>query len=293
MSKEAESSGLKGSKKYVNAAVLERKKAASDDNIVVSLHPADTMGKLQLFCGDTLLNKLKLRGRLADLQTMVIALGQAAVYSEKQSAPLSQAQSSLDEAAKLINQVYSVLPNYDVVCKLSETCSFILGIPIGPILATKGVSEILDKFRDTKSFCEYKYDGEHAQINYLENGSVEIYSRNAERNSGKFTNVVSSVERGKGKLAIQRFLTVTVECKLKKSSVRSLVLDCKVFAYDRDEQKPFQSRGPSQKEGRVQWNQTTGEDSRIWTRNPRSRRVRGTAEWKPLDEGTDGGLRVR
>lgn len=33
------------------------------------------------------------------------------------------------------------------------------------------------------------------QIHYMEDGSVEIYSRNAERNTGKFPDVVLTVAR--------------------------------------------------------------------------------------------------
>ncbi|PHT33792.1 DNA ligase 1 [Capsicum baccatum] len=89
---------------------------------------------------------------------------------------------------------------------------------------TKGVSEILDKFQDMEFTCEYKYDGERAQIHYMEDGSVEIYSRNAERNTGKFPDVVAAISR------------------LKKSSAASFVLDCELVAYDREKQKilPFQ-----------------------------------------------------
>lgn len=79
------------------------------------------------------------------------------------------------QAAKAVKQVYSVLPIYDKivsallrigVSKLLETCTFSLGVPVGPMLAkpTKGVSEILDKFQDTEFTCEYKYDGERAQV---------------------------------------------------------------------------------------------------------------------------------
>lgn len=71
--------------------------------------------------------------------------------------------------------MYSVLPVYDKVIPallsvgvwdLQKTCSFTPGIPVGPMLAkpTKGVSEIVQKFQDTEYTCEYKYDGERAQV---------------------------------------------------------------------------------------------------------------------------------
>lgn len=43
--------------------------------------------------------------------------------------------------------------------------------------------------------CLFVANFNHAQIHYLENGSVEIYSRNAERNTGKFPDVVVAVSR--------------------------------------------------------------------------------------------------
>lgn len=79
------------------------------------------------------------------------------------------------KAAKIIKQVYSVLPSYDKIVpsllqvgvwKLPEACNFTLGVPIGPMLAkpTKAVSEIIDKFQGMEFTCEYKYDGERAQV---------------------------------------------------------------------------------------------------------------------------------
>lgn len=177
----------------------------------------------------------KLRIGLAE-QTLLAALGQAAVHAEKNSSPPAHIDSSFEEAAKIVKQVYSVIPVYDKIVpalitggvwNLSKTCSFTPGVPIGPMLSkpTKGVSEILDKFQDMEFTCEYKYDGERAQIHYLENGSVEIYSRNAERNTGKFPDVVLAVSR------------------LKKPSITSFVLDCELVAYDREKRKilPFQT----------------------------------------------------
>lgn len=57
----------------------------------------------------------------------------------------------------------------DGVWNLSKTCMFTPGIPIGPMLAkpTNGVSEIIDKFQDTVFTCEYKYDGERAQVTFI------------------------------------------------------------------------------------------------------------------------------
>ncbi|XP_073002061.1 DNA ligase 1-like isoform X2 [Typha latifolia] len=175
----------------------------------------------------------KMRIGLAE-KTVLVALGQAAVYSET-GPPPSKSQSSLEEAGKIIKQVYSVLPIYDKIVpallqvgvwKLPKACNFSLGVPVGPMLAkpTKAVSEILDKFQGMEFTCEYKYDGERAQIHYLEDGAVEIYSRNAERNTGKYPDVVNAVSR------------------FRKPTVRSFVLDCEIVAYDREKQRilPFQ-----------------------------------------------------
>ncbi|KAL0316220.1 UNVERIFIED_CONTAM: Cell division control protein 48D [Sesamum radiatum] len=69
MSNQAESSDSKGTKRDFSTAILERKKAPNrlvvdeainDDNSVVSMHP-ETMEKLQLFRGDTILIKGKKR----------------------------------------------------------------------------------------------------------------------------------------------------------------------------------------------------------------------------------------
>ncbi|KAK7334790.1 hypothetical protein VNO80_26555 [Phaseolus coccineus] len=131
--------------------------------------------------------QVKLRIGYAE-QTLLAAIGQAAAYSEEHSRPPPEVQSPLDKASDVVKQVYSVLPDYDKI-----------------------ISALL---RSVEFTCEYKYDGERAQIHYLENGKVEIYSRQAERNTGKFPDVVDAVK------------------SLKKRSVSSFILDCEIIAYD-------------------------------------------------------------
>jgi ATP-dependent DNA ligase len=74
--------------------------------------------------------------------------------------------------------------------------------------------------------CEYKYDGERAQVHLTSDGKVFIYSRNSENNTSKFPDIVEFLP------------SVT------KPGVTAVVLDCEAVAYDREEKKilPFQVR---------------------------------------------------
>ncbi len=55
---------------------------------------------------------------------------------------------------------------------------FTPGVPVKPMLAkaTTGISEVLDKFSEQEFTCEYKYDGERAQVHFIKDGGkVFIY----------------------------------------------------------------------------------------------------------------------
>ncbi len=141
----------------------------------------------------------------------------------------------LEEAVKIIKRAYSELPCYDemipVVLKegisnLPNYCKPRPGIPLRPMLAkpTKGVRDVLNRFTDISFTCEFKYDGERAQIHRLEDGTMNIYSRNAENNTTKYPDVIATMPL------------------VAKPGVTSFIIDSEAVAYDTESKKllPFQ-----------------------------------------------------
>nr|XP_056719027.1 DNA ligase 1 [Euleptes europaea] len=141
----------------------------------------------------------------------------------------------LDERALIVKQAFCELPNYDTIVpvllehgveSLPQHCKITPGIPLKPMLAhpTKGIGEVLKRFEEAAFTCEYKYDGERAQIHILENGEVHIYSRNQENNTSKYPDIVSRMP------------------KVKKSTVQSCIIDAEAVAWDPDSKQiqPFQ-----------------------------------------------------
>ena len=74
--------------------------------------------------------------------------------------------------------INSELPSYDLVIpaliesgigSLREKRQLTPGVPLKPMLAkpTKAIGEVLDRFENKKFTCEYKYDGERAQVTPL------------------------------------------------------------------------------------------------------------------------------
>ncbi|KAJ6652999.1 hypothetical protein lerEdw1_010204 [Lerista edwardsae] len=188
----------------------------------------------------------KLRIGLAE-QSVLSALAQAAsltppgqkfppeVLDAGKGKSLEVRKAWLDERALIVKQAFCELPNYDTIVpvllehgveSLPQHCKITPGIPLKPMLAhpTKGIGEVLKRFEEAAFTCEYKYDGERAQIHILENGEVHIYSRNQENNTTKYPDIVSRIP------------------KVKKSTVQSCILDAEAVAWDPESKQiqPFQ-----------------------------------------------------
>ncbi|XP_073705016.1 DNA ligase 1 [Garra rufa] len=188
----------------------------------------------------------KLRIGLAE-QSVLTALSQAvclsppgqefppAVLDAGKKMSVENRRAWLEEKALILKQTYCEMPNYDAIIpvllkegidELPKHCKLTPGVPLRPMLAhpTKGVGEVMKRFDEASFTCEYKYDGERAQIHILENGEVRIFSRNQEDNTSKYPDIISRIPQ------------------VKKENVRSCVLDSEAVAWDREKKQiqPFQ-----------------------------------------------------
>ncbi|KIM66216.1 hypothetical protein SCLCIDRAFT_1211444 [Scleroderma citrinum Foug A] len=139
-------------------------------------------------------------------RTVLVALAHAAILAEKDGKKWSKEKlaSRLEEAAGIMKSVYSELPTYDLVIPallnhgistLRDTCKLTPGVPLKPMLAkpTKAIGEVLDRFENKHFTCEYKYDGERAQVHRLEDGTIGVFSRNSEDMSKKYPDLVEQL----------------------------------------------------------------------------------------------------
>ncbi|XP_038218673.1 DNA ligase 1-like [Zerene cesonia] len=191
----------------------------------------------------------KLRIGLAE-QSVLQALGAACAASPPAGASAQldvaatmsaeQFKARVDEFALTIKTTYCECPNYETlvaallqhgVQALPQHCRLTPGVPLKPMLAhpTRAVADLFTRFENEVFTCEWKYDGERAQIHVPGDDAprldqAAIFSRNQENNTSKYPDVI-------GRLP-----------SLLKDTVKSCVLDCEAVAYDLEKKQilPFQ-----------------------------------------------------
>ncbi|EEH40171.2 DNA ligase [Paracoccidioides lutzii Pb01] len=185
----------------------------------------------------------KLRLGLAE-RTVLVALAHAMVAHEVElQGKKAPATEQLAKGEEILKSVYSELPSYEVIIpamlehgifNLKDKCKLQPGVPLKPMLAkpTKSITEVLDRFEGKNFTCEYKYDGERAQIHYISREAISecratastlqkdgggvcaIFSRNSEDLSKKYPDILGKLENWV------------------KKGTKSFVLDCETVAWD-------------------------------------------------------------
>jgi DNA ligase-1 len=182
--------------------------------------------------------------------TMLIALARAFIYSKPAGAEFEVRPQNewgrlkKDELAEIYNNAEEIVkasyarhPNYNdlIPClleigpaeELLVRCGLTLHIPLRPMLGsiTRDLSDMLTKLQGRSFSCEYKYDGQRAQVHCDEQGKVSIFSRHLELMTEKYPDLVSLVPQIRGE------------------GVSSFILEGEVVAVDREtgDLQPFQT----------------------------------------------------
>ncbi|KAL6692783.1 ATP-dependent DNA ligase [Trichoderma pleuroticola] len=141
------------------------------------------------------------------------------------------------KAEEIVKASFARHPNYnDLVPALLDVgvceelllrCGLTLHVPLRPMLGsiTRDLSEMLTKLQGRDFACEYKYDGQRAQVHCDEKGKVSIFSRHLELMTEKYPDLVELVP------------------KIRGEGIGSFIMEGEVVAVDREtgELKNFQT----------------------------------------------------
>ncbi|KAK0649557.1 DNA ligase I [Cercophora newfieldiana] len=149
------------------------------------------------------------------------------------------------------NDIVPAMLEIGVCEELLTRCGLTLHIPLRPMLGsiTRDLSEMLTKLQDRDFACEYKYDGQRAQIHCDAESKVSIFSRHLELMTDKYPDLVALVPKIRGEgvdsfimegevVAVDRstgdlknFQTLTNRAR-KDVAIGSITVDVCLFAFD-------------------------------------------------------------
>lgn len=155
--------------------------------------------------------------------TMLIALSRAFLLSRPPGADFpvrnqkelaSMKKEELAEvyarAEEIVKACFARRPNYnDLVPVMLEIgvceellirCGLTLHVPLRPMLGsiTRDLAEMLTKLDGREFACEFKYDGQRAQIHCDDRGKVTIFSRHLELMTDKYPDLVALMPKVRG-----------------------------------------------------------------------------------------------
>jgi DNA ligase-1 len=98
------------------------------------------------------------------------------------------------------NDLIPVLLEIGVCDEMLVRCGLSLHIPLRPMLGsiTRDLSEMLTKLQGRNFSCEYKYDGQRAQVHCDRQGKVTIFSRHLELMTDKYPDLVALIPKIRG-----------------------------------------------------------------------------------------------
>ncbi|CAK8542670.1 unnamed protein product [Lathyrus sativus] len=145
----------------------------------------------------------------AMLRTVLPALAHAVVLNSRHTACQEGTTENLKAELQVLSvavvEAYNILPNLDIIVPSLmnkgiefsvSTLSMVPGIPIKPMLAkiTNGIPQALKLFQNKAFTCEYKYDGQRAQIHRLCDGSIHVFSRNGDESTLRFPDLIDMIK---------------------------------------------------------------------------------------------------
>ncbi|KAI7850107.1 ATP-dependent DNA ligase [Circinella umbellata] len=138
-------------------------------------------------------------------------------------------------AEGLLKECYAQCPNWDVIVpwllkcgdikRIFEQCGLTVGVPLRPMLGqiTKTMSNVFTKLQSRDFVCEFKYDGQRAQIHMDARGNTHIFSRHLEDMTDKYPDIVKCLPH------------------IKKEQTESFIMDAEIVAINENGKiLPFQ-----------------------------------------------------
>jgi DNA ligase 1 len=131
------------------------------------------------------------------------------------------------------------------IMELRDHCKLRPGVPLKPMLAkpTKAITEVLDRFDGQPFTCEYKYDGERAQIHYVAKDAPQELSQATQEATKEAANGVASIFSRNSEDLSKKYPDILAKLHTwVKEDTKSFVLDCETVAWDVETKEvlPFQ-----------------------------------------------------